>query len=333
MSAIKPKATANPDQPPLRQHLINIKELAFVLGRSAESLSRDDKAGTIPASIKLGSSVRWDWNEILAWVKAKCPDRKTWEARAGNGETSEPKAHAAARPTTRRRAHVMNEDDVYIWLNQVIEPSSVIELRILNAVENPRYPPFTLSGYFDCSHLDTLVGSAMEWTHKAEGIYVTINPVNPALLARAYNRVVRKPKNTTTDADIVGRVGLVFDADPVRPAGISATAEEKALARERIDCLMVGLTRRGWPYPILADSGNGFHAHYRVDLPTADGGLVSRVLKAADVLFSDKRVKIDTSLSNASRIVKLYGTMSQGGRHAGSPTPMVPDALLSRGSR
>ena len=207
----------------------------------------------------------------------------------------------------------MNEDDVYIWLNQVIEPSSVIELRILNAVENPRYPPFTLSGYFDCSHLDTLVRSAMEWTHKAEGIYVTINPVNPALLARAYNRVVRKPKNTTTDADIARRVGLVFDADPVRPAGISATAEEKALARERIDCLMVGLTRRGWPYPILADSGNGFHARYRVDLPTADVGLVSRVLKAADVLFSDKRVKIDTSLSNASRIVKLYGTMSRKG--------------------
>ncbi len=93
MPAIKPKAAANPDQP-LRPHLINIKELAFVLGRSAESLSRDDKAGTIPASIKLGSSVRWDWNEILEWVKAKCPDRKTWEAR----EKGEPSGSESPRP-------------------------------------------------------------------------------------------------------------------------------------------------------------------------------------------------------------------------------------------
>ncbi|HKM56161.1 MAG TPA: hypothetical protein VJY33_22325, partial [Isosphaeraceae bacterium] len=203
-------------------------------------------------------------------------------------------------------------DDISAWLRLVVEPGSVVEFRALTCVDNPRYPAFTVSGWFDHDHLDELARTAMEWTCKVEGCYVTINPVRPDLLARAANRVVRKPKHTTTDADIVRRVGLVFDADPVRPAGISATEAEKALARELIERLVSCLTARGWPAPILADSGNGFHARYKIDLAADDGGLVKRVLKAA-AMFSDDRVKIDDSLSNPSRIIKLYGTISRKG--------------------
>ena len=148
----------------------------------------------------------------------------------------------------------------------------MIEFRALNCVDNPKYPPFTVAGWFDHDHLDELARAATDWTGKAEGCYVTINPVKPDLLARGANRVIWQPKNTTTDADIVRRVGLVFDADPVRPAGISATEDEKALARELIDRLVSDLTARGWPAPILADSGNGFHARYKVDLPADDDG-------------------------------------------------------------
>ena len=202
--------------------------------------------------------------------------------------------------------------DVAQWLRLVVRPGDVVELRILKCVDNPKYPDFTVAGYFDYDHLDELAKAAMEWTGKAEGCYVTINPVRPDLLARAANRVIWKPKNTTTDADIVRRVGLVFDADPVRPAGISATEEEKSLARELIDRLVSDLTARGWPAPILADSGNGFHARYKIDLAADDEGLVERVLKAA-ALFSDDRVKIDASLSNPSRIIKLHGTLSRKG--------------------
>jgi len=204
-------------------------------------------------------------------------------------------------------------DDIAAWLRLVVEPGSVVEFRALNCVDNPKYPPFTAAGWFDHDHLDELAKAAMEWTGKAEGCYVTVNPVRPDLLARAANRVIWKPKNTTTDADIVRRVGLVFDADPVRPAGISATEEEKALARELIDRLVSDLTARGWPAPILADSGNGFHARYKIDLAADDEGLVERVLKAVAALFSGDRIKIDASLSNPSRIIKLYGTMSRKG--------------------
>jgi len=68
----------------------------------------------------------------------------------------------------------------------------------------------------------------------------------------------------------------------------------------------------GWPTPIVADSGNGFHQLYRVDLP-ADDDRIKRCLHALDLRFSDVAVKIDTAVFNPSRIVKLYGTKTMKG--------------------
>src|SRR5262249_38374631 len=65
------------------------------------------------------------------------------------------------------------------------------------------------------------------------------------------------------------------------------------------------------------DSGNGFHARYAIDLandaPARD--LVKRVLEGLAARFSNDRVTIDTALSNAARIIKLYGTMARKGDH------------------
>ena len=44
-----------------------------------------------------------------------------------------------------------------------------------------------------------------------------------------------------------------------------------------------------------------------------DGGLVQHVLQALDARFSTERVKIDTSVYNAARICKVYGTLARKG--------------------
>ena len=71
----------------------------------------------------------------------------------------------------------------------------------------------------------------------------------------------------------------------------------------------------GFPEPIKADSGNGAHLLYRIDLPNDESAtaLVKSCLATLDALFSDERVSVDTANFNAARIWKLYGTVSRKG--------------------
>ena len=75
------------------------------------------------------------------------------------------------------------------------------------------------------------------------------------------------------------------------------------------------ITGLGFPDPVRADSGNGAHLLYRIDLPNDEGAtaLVKACLTTLDTLFSDERVNVDTANFNAARIWKLYGTVSRKG--------------------
>ncbi|MHB8629096.1 MAG: AAA family ATPase [Aggregatilineales bacterium] len=189
------------------------------------------------------------------------------------------------------------------------EAGQVVELRVLGVNGKKR----TDSGYF--SDLGKLAQAAMSYDGRAEGIYFTINPVNPDLLARADNRVKAYADHTTSDQDVLKRITLPIDFDPVRPAGISANPIEKQASLERAWACRVWLTAQGWPEPVFADSGNGAHLLYALDLPntTESSELVKRCLLALSSLFSDDQVKVDTSTGNASRIFKLYGTLARKG--------------------
>jgi hypothetical protein len=101
----------------------------------------------------------------------------------------------------------------------------------------------------------------------------------------------------------------------VRPSEISSSDVEHEAALERARDIRLVLTEEGWPEPILADSGNGAHLLYRVDLPNDEESskLTERVLKALAARFSDITVKIDEAVFNAARIVKAYGTISRKG--------------------
>ena len=163
------------------------------------------------------------------------------------------------------------------------------------------------------------MGSAVEATSQidesatAPGVYVTLNPVSPALMARSTNRIRPRAKETTQDKDIVCRRWLLIDLDPVRPAGVSATGNELAMAAERSGAVRKHLAESGWPSPVVAMSGNGYHLLYRVDLPGNDGGLVKRVLDALAQRFDDGKVAVDRSVHNPARIVKVIGTYCRKG--------------------
>ena len=189
-------------------------------------------------------------------------------------------------------------------------PGTVVELRILNA---PRQG--TVSGYFD--RPAPFVQAAQRWSGKVPGVYATLNPCTPDLLARAANKLKDHVRTTTSDSDIVQRVWFPLDFDPVRPAGISATEAEHAAALERAAACTDWLKARGWPDPVSADSGNGGHGLYRIDLPNdADARtLLQHCLEALAIYFTDSVVQLDVGVFNAARIWKVYGTLACKGDH------------------
>ncbi len=206
-------------------------------------------------------------------------------------------------------------------------PCQVVELRAFKGRE-------VISGYFDGG--EALARAAGGLDGRGYAVYVTLNEVDPALLARAMNHARKVHKEpTTSDHDVVRRRWLPLDFDPARPSGVSATDAEKEAARRRALEVREHLGGRGWPKPILADSGNGFHLLYAVDLPNdAESlGLVKGVLEALSFLFSDEAVKVDMTTCNAARIWKLYGTTARKGEdvpgrpHRPSKLLEVPGAL------
>lgn len=208
----------------------------------------------------------------------------------------------------------------------LFEPGVVAELRAFKDGK-------ITSGYFD--DFEALAEQAAKLDGRGFSVYATPNPVNPALLARAANRarpVYREP--TTSDVDVARRRWLPVDFDPVRPSGVSATNPERQAALWRAREVRDYLERQGWSEPVVGDSGNGAHLLYRVELPNDRESLelVKSVLEALSFKFSDERVSVDTTTSNAARIWKLYGTTARKGDsieerpHRRSRLLKVPDA-------
>src|SRR5262249_19848771 len=65
----------------------------------------------------------------------------------------------------------------------------------------------------------------------------------------------------------------------------------------------------------LADSGNGWHLCYRIDMPNdaPSRELLRDVLKGLDQRCSTEAARVDAKVFNASRIWKLYGTTARNG--------------------
>jgi hypothetical protein len=198
--------------------------------------------------------------------------------------------------------------DIDAAIAALFSPGDVVELRIPKA---GRYR--TISGYF--SDFVKLADAIEEHSGDFEGIYYTLNPVNTALLARANNNAKQFAQATTTDRDIVRRHWFLIDIDPVRPAGVSSSGPEKDAARLKARAVRAWLAESGWPASIAADSGNGYHLLYRIDLENSAESteLAKSCLAALASKFDDDTIKIDTTVYNAARIVKAYGSLAAKG--------------------
>ncbi len=144
-------------------------------------------------------------------------------------------------------------------------------------------------------------------------IYFSLRPVDPDLLGRVAN-CIKYAEQTTSDADIVAYDMFGVDVDPERKSQISASDEEKQGA------FLVAQKVREWFLEngieaIWADSGNGYH----LLIPTIPykGEDLARAAEESKLLlhwlaehFNTGQAKVDTTIFNPARILRLYGTLN-----------------------
>lgn len=205
----------------------------------------------------------------------------------------------------------MIESNVLSAARMLFHTGDVVEIRVPKAGRQR-----TISGYFDnLEKLAEAVGQLEKSRPPFPGIYWTLNPVNRAALSRAENKVRSFADDTTKDLDILTRRLLGVDFDPIRLAGISSTETEHQAALDLAALVRKELLAEGWPDPIVADSGNGAHLLYLIDLPndSAAADLLKRILYALANRFDTPVVTVDKTTYNASRIFKVYGTTARKG--------------------
>ncbi|RJP77988.1 MAG: hypothetical protein C4524_07320, partial [Candidatus Zixiibacteriota bacterium] len=152
------------------------------------------------------------------------------------------------------------------------------------------------------------------------GVYTTLNPCLPALLGRANERL-RANVDRTQDKEISHLRNLLVDLDPIRPAGISSSEAEHDAAVGMASEIEADLKELGWPEPLMADSGNGGHLVYPLELEQTPEHveLLKRVLQALawryDVRLKELGLELDQKVFNPARISKLYGTVAGKGEN------------------
>lgn len=202
----------------------------------------------------------------------------------------------------------MSNEDIVRDLKLLYDPGEVFEIRML-----PKGKGSIFSGYFN--NIDKCVDACLKMDGIPEGIYTTINPCKPELLARVCNRIEPQKasrSNLTTETDIQKRKWLMFDVDAKRPTGISASDQEHELAIKTAYELARKLKEEmGFPEAIIGDSGNGAHVEYRIDLPNTKE--VKDILESFFKVITSKYnttpgIDIQT-FADANRIWKLKGTL------------------------
>lgn len=196
---------------------------------------------------------------------------------------------------------LISKETIAQTLRTLKQPKEVVEIRILKTDKG------TISGYFDDD--EKLINSIQQYIGKYD-IYVTLNPTKDEMLARCSNRLQTYARNTSSDKDIKEIRRILIDIDPIRASGISSTNEEKKEALKLIKIIRKDLLQAGFPRPIVADSGNGFHMLLKVELENKKGNvaIVKEFLSTLDFLYSNDKAQVDVTTYNPSRIVKLYGT-------------------------
>jgi len=206
-------------------------------------------------------------------------------------------------------SHVTSDlSEVEHAIRLFMDPAAGMEIRVLPGGRSMIRP------WGDIAALAAFVEKQSDY----KGVYYTINPVLKGTGS----------SGAASNSDILNRRWLMIDVDPVKAEGaidLSATDGEHDLARMLANRIVSDMIGRGWPLPVVIDSGNGWHLMYRIDLPNDELSrtLCREALRHMATMFECPTARVDRSVHNASRIAKLPGTWAR----KGPDTPDRPHRL------
>ena len=202
---------------------------------------------------------------------------------------------------------MINEETIRRWWDIFVKDNGFTEVRILGR--------FQYSGYFD--NVDSIIQAIKPYADMDdEQMYFVLNKIDSACFGRQQSgKIVKSPKITTNDNDIIRRCFVFVDFDPVRKSGTNASNEEFELAHKKAQDVFRFLREKGFSEPIICKSGNGLHLTYKVDFPNDEETteIIKHFYEYLGSLFSDDKVDIDTKVFNLARLCKLYGTTAKKG--------------------
>ncbi len=67
------------------EKLLSTEAVAQILSLSKRTIHRLNSSGLIIKPPRISGSLRYVQSDLLAWIKAEMPDRRTWEAMKSTG--------------------------------------------------------------------------------------------------------------------------------------------------------------------------------------------------------------------------------------------------------
>ena len=187
-----------------------------------------------------------------------------------------------------------------------IGPRNPLHLRALTGPGGPKNLNFTAQDFPDVGdRWEALYSEAGRLNGYGYNVYTCLNPVKAGF-----------SEGAVSDDDIECRRLLLIDVDRAetadRPASETEVKEALAVSRRIEDAFL----EQTGDSPVRMMSGNGIHLYYRLaDLPNCrvQTERCRKLLRGLSKSFSTATIKVDTAVSNASRITKLPYSIARKG--------------------
>lgn len=215
----------------------------------------------------------------------------------------------------------MDANEIRRWHDIFFPDGKMFEIRILGG----KWQWQAASGYFkDVETMISQLQPILDDTGRNGNAqaFFCLNEINENLYSRVQHEQFVSKASTTKDEDIIRRRWVLIDFDPIRTKDVSSSEIEKEKAHKKAQDVYKFLRGLGFKEPVIALSGNGVHALYRVDMPNDEehNSLVKTFVDSIARKFTDDAVDIDRKVFNLARICKLYGTEAR----KGANTPERP---------